>query len=44
LTHGLQRLFAARGPAAWTRNAGLKLLERLPWAKGVLMSHALGAA
>jgi len=41
--HGLHRLFDAPGPlAARLRNAGLKLADRLPVVKNLLMRHAMG--
>ena len=40
--HGLHRLFDAPGPvAARLRNAGLKLADRLPVIKNLLMRHAM---
>jgi len=41
--HGLHRLFDAPGPAAARlRNLGLKLADRLPVLKNLLMRHAMG--
>ena len=41
--HGLHRLFDAPGPlAARWRNAGLKLADRMPVLKNLLMRHAMG--
>ncbi|MFY9316891.1 MAG: FAD-dependent monooxygenase, partial [Burkholderiales bacterium] len=41
--HGLHRLFDAPGPvAARLRNSGLKLADRLPVLKNLLMRHAMG--
>ncbi len=40
--HGLHRLFGAPGPvAARLRNAGLKLADRLPVVKNLLIRHAM---
>jgi len=42
-TDGLQRLFAAEiEPVRMARNAGMSLLNRLPFLKRKLISHALG--
>jgi ubiquinone biosynthesis UbiH/UbiF/VisC/COQ6 family hydroxylase len=41
--HGLHRLFDAPGPvAAKLRNSGLKLADRVPVLKNLLMRHAMG--
>ena len=41
--HGLYRLFGARSaPVARLRNAGLKLVDRLPVLKNALIRHAMG--
>lgn len=42
VTDSLDRLFAAEGPtASWLRNAGLRLVDAQPWAKGVLADRAM---
>ncbi|MRD72447.1 UbiH/UbiF family hydroxylase [Rhodocyclus tenuis] len=44
VTDGLHRLFSARTPGVTTlRNAGLKLTQRTPRVKNLLMRYALGA-
>ena len=43
-THAMQRLFTAPwGPAVAVRNAGLNLVDRLPFLKGQLMRRALAS-
>lgn len=42
-TDGLYRLFAAPGaPASMLRNAGMHVVDRLPWVKRRLIAHAAG--
>src|SRR5690606_2830307 len=42
-TDGLYRLFAAPGaPASMLRNAGMQVVDRLPWVKRRLIAHAAG--
>ena len=42
VTDGLDRLFSSSAPgASWLRNAGLGLVERQPWIKGVLAERAV---
>lgn len=42
-TDGLYRLFAAPGaPASLLRNAGMQLVDRLPWVKRRIIAHAAG--
>jgi 2-octaprenyl-6-methoxyphenol hydroxylase len=42
VTHGLDQLFAARGPAiAALRNFGLKIVDRQPWIKRALAAQAM---
>ncbi|HRL20716.1 MAG TPA: FAD-dependent monooxygenase [Alcaligenes sp.] len=44
-TDGLYRLFAASGaPASLVRNAGMQLVDRLPWVKRRIIAHAAGVA
>lgn len=44
-TDGLYRLFAASGaPASLVRNAGMQLVDRLPWVKRHIIAHAAGVA
>ncbi len=42
-TDGLYRLFAAPGaPVSMLRNAGMQVVDRLPWVKRRLIAHAAG--
>jgi len=42
-TDGLYRLFAAPGaPASLLRNAGMQMVDRLPWVKRRIIAHAAG--